>query len=302
MGILNLKDLFQMSAEQQVSAFKQLYTEVLKNGGNVAKLPPAIAKKNIKCFVKESGRYFLVTDAWFYIPCYFTPKAVTDFKAKNSNVNISDLQRNVILITDWTLEMAKVKSEAVFTSYGGIEIKLIVKAFQPVVKEKVELKRYPVNLYRDDEIKNMIQSYTHSCMSTAVKGGVKSESLPEIGKKGGPGAGVVSFATGGSFTAWSFKEGKTPTVAISAILKQEKGSSPKKDDPTGRAKVVGGSKQMAKPAKKESGVRSIGSKLVKYSPPSKKNLAKKSAAKLINAPAVLPSPGDGRSGQGTTNL
>merc|ERR1712086_996816 len=149
MGILNLKDLFQMSAEQQVSAFKQLYTEVLKNGGNVAKLPPAIAKKNIKCFVKESGRYFLVTDAWFYIPCYFTPKAVTDFKAKNSNVNISDLQQNVILITDWTLEMAKVKSEAVFTSYGGIEIKLIVKAFQPVVKEKVELKRYPVNLARD---------------------------------------------------------------------------------------------------------------------------------------------------------
>ena len=36
-----------MSAEQQVSAFKQLYTEVLKNGGNVAKLPPAIAKKNM---------------------------------------------------------------------------------------------------------------------------------------------------------------------------------------------------------------------------------------------------------------
>lgn len=207
-----------MSGEQ-VSAFKQLYTEVLKNGGDVSKLPSKIANKNIKCFVKESGRFFLVTDAWFYIPCYFTQKAVSDFKSKNSNVNISDLEKNVVLITDWTLEMAKVKSEDVFTSYGGIEIKLIVKSFQPVLKEKVELKRYPVNLYRDDEIKSLIQAYTYGCLSAAVKSGIKGESLPDIGKKGDAKAGVVSFASGSTFTAWTFKEGKTPTVAMATILK-----------------------------------------------------------------------------------
>ena len=108
-------------SDQQVSAFKQLYTEVLKNGGNISKLPPKIATKNIKCFVKESGRFFLVTDAWFYIPCYFTQKAVSDFKSKNSNINISDLEKNVILITDWTLEIAKVKSEDVFEYPGAVD-------------------------------------------------------------------------------------------------------------------------------------------------------------------------------------
>lgn len=288
-------------SDQQVSAFKQLYTEVLKNGGDVSKLPSKIASKSIKCFVKESGRYFLVTDAWFYLPCYFTQKAVSDFKSKNSNVNISDLEKNVILITDWTLEMAKVKSEDVFTSYGGIEIKLIVKSFQPVLKEKVELKRYPVNLYRDDEIKSLVQAYTHQCLSGAVKSGVKGESLPDIGKKGGAGAGVVTFASGASFSGWTFKEGKTPTVSMASILKQEKGSSPKKMDPTSKAKVLGGAKGAPKSAKKDN-MKSLGSKLAKFSPPSKKNAAKKSTAKIFSgATPVLPSPGDGRSGAGTTN-
>jgi hypothetical protein len=286
----------------QVSAFKQLYSEVLKNGGDVNKLPSKMTSKSIKCFVKESGRFFLVTDAWFYLPCYFTQKAVSDFKSKNSNVNISDLEKNVILITDWSLEMAKVKSEDVFTSYGGIEIKLIVKSFQPVFKEKVELKRYPVNLYRDDEIKNLINAYTYSCLSSAVKSGVKGESLPGIGSKGGSGAGVVSFANGASFSSWTFKEGKTPTVSMASILKQEKGSSPKKQDPTSRAKVIGGAKSGGKSAKKESGAKSLGSKLAKFSPTNKKNLAKKSTAKIFSgATPVLPSPGDGRSGAGTTN-
>jgi hypothetical protein len=284
----------------QVSAFKQLYSEVLKNGGDVSKLPSKIASKSIKCFVKESGRFFLVTDAWFYLPCYFTQKAVSDFKAKNSNLLISDLEKNVILITDWSLEMAKVKSEDVFTSYGGIEIKLIVKSFQPVLKEKVELKRYPVNLYRDEEIKMLIQAYTHQCMSNAVKSGVKGESLPDIGKKGGAGAGVVSFSSGATFSNWTFKEGKTPTVAMASILKQEKGASPKKADPTGKAKVIGGAKSGGKSGKTAS--KSLGSKLAKFSPTNKKNAAKKSTAKIFSgATPVLPSPGDGRSGAGTTN-
>jgi len=223
------------------------------------------------------------------LPCYFTQKAVSDFKAKNSNVLISDLEKNVILITDWTLEMAKVKSEDVFTSYGGIEIKLIVKSFQPVLKEKVELKRYPVNLYRDDEIKSLIQSYTHDCMSAAVGKGIKGESLPGIGVKGGAGAGVVSFASGPTFSSFTFKEGKTPTVTMASILKQEKGASPKKADPTSKAKVIGGAKAGGKSASK-SGVKGLGSKIAKYSPPSKKNMAKKSAARLISgATPVLPS-------------
>lgn len=122
-----------------------------------------IPKKQIKCFVKESFPYFLVTDNFFFVACYFTKKAVDDFKAKYSNINITDLKSKVIVITDWTLEINRVNSADIFTSYSGIEVKLIVKQFKPSLqdKDRVTLTRYPVNLYRDDEMKTLIQNYTH---------------------------------------------------------------------------------------------------------------------------------------------
>ena len=115
-----------------VSAFKKLYSAMINNGGNLSKaqseFKDASGKvKKIKCFVKESFPYFLATDNHFYVPCYFTKKAVDDFKSKHSGINITDLKSKVIEIGEWSLEMAKVDSSSVFTSYGGIEIKLIVK-------------------------------------------------------------------------------------------------------------------------------------------------------------------------------
>ena len=102
---------------------------MLQSGGEMSKNSSKLFKKNIMCFVKESSKYFLVTDAYFYIPCYFTPKAYQNFKANNANLNLTDLQNNIIFITDWSLEMSNVNSANVSTSYGGIEIKMIVKAF-----------------------------------------------------------------------------------------------------------------------------------------------------------------------------
>ena len=95
-----------------MSAFKILYQSVLKQG----KVPEKL-KKPIKCYVKESSPYFLVTDDFFYVPCYFTKKAVDSFKSKHSGVNITDLKSKVVEIGDWSLEMASVDSSSVFTSF-----------------------------------------------------------------------------------------------------------------------------------------------------------------------------------------
>lgn len=117
--------------------------------------------KKIKCFVKESFPYFLVADNHFYVACYFTKKAFDEFKQRNPGNNVVDLKSKVVEIADWTLEMAKVDSSTCFTSYAGIEIKLIVHNFKVVqgTKEKVLLSRYPVNIYRDDEMKTLFQLY-----------------------------------------------------------------------------------------------------------------------------------------------
>ena len=105
----------------EVSAFKQLYSDMFRNGGR-----GSIPKKTIKCYVKESFPHFLVTDGYFYVACYFTKRAVDEFHSKFSNLNITDLRSRVIVINDWTLEMNKVNSANVFTSYGGLEVRLIV--------------------------------------------------------------------------------------------------------------------------------------------------------------------------------
>jgi hypothetical protein len=131
---------------------------MIKNNGDFSKLSENIPKKQIKCYVKEAFPHFLVTDNFFYVACYFTKNCVEDFKTKYPSINITDLKSKVIVITDWTLEVNRVNSAEVFTSYGGIEVKLIVKAFKTSLqdKDKVTLTRYPVNLYRDDEMKTLI--------------------------------------------------------------------------------------------------------------------------------------------------
>jgi len=300
------------------SAFKQLYSEMFKNGGDFNKLSnsmPKVTKQQIKCYVKESFPHFLVTDNYFYVACYFTKKAVEEFKSKYSNMNITDLKSKVILITEWSLEMNKVNSAEVFTSYGGLEVRLIVKAFKPSQEksEQVRLTRHPVNLFRDDEMKTLIQNYTHDCLSSAVKSGIKSESCPDISKfsaKSAVGQGVVSFASGNNFNAWGFKEGKTPTVDMVSIFKQEKGADALKKvqagpASSGKAKVVSGlaGRRGGKAAKGRSGeIKKMVEKISKYTPGGNKSVTKKSTTRILSGKTpALPSPGGDKNLAGTTD-
>merc|ERR1712048_1332682 len=163
------------------SSFKYLYSLVSKNGGDVSKVPEKLRKQPIKCYVKESHPHFLVTDDYFYIPCYFTKKAVDNFKS-GSKANITDLRSKVVLITDWPLELAKVRSEDVFTSYAGVELKLIVSGFKTTNDSSISLNRHPLNIYRDNEMKNLINAYVHGAMLETVAGSCKTDSLPEVSK------------------------------------------------------------------------------------------------------------------------
>lgn len=182
------------------SAFKKLYSAMVQNGGDVSKVQGQFKDKSgqvkkIKCYVKESFPYFLVTDDHFYVQAYFTKKAVDDFKSKHSGINMTDLKSKVIEIGDWSLEMVKCNSADCFTSYGGIEIKLIAKSFKVVTGTKAP-SRYPLNLYRDDEMKTLMNACTHKCQVKAIDKGLKGDSLPDVTKKGDS---IVSFAAGGKF-------------------------------------------------------------------------------------------------------
>merc|ERR1712139_569052 len=76
----------------------------------------------------------------------------------------------------------------------------------------------PVNLYRDDEMKTLFQSYHHRVLSAKVAG---KDSLPDVSKKGDS---VVNFASGNKFQ-YGFKSVTTANVTMQTIGKMEKGAN-----------------------------------------------------------------------------
>nr|1JB7_B Chain B, telomere-binding protein beta subunit [Sterkiella nova]1OTC_B Chain B, PROTEIN (TELOMERE-BINDING PROTEIN BETA SUBUNIT) [Sterkiella nova] len=248
------------SAPQQQSAFKQLYTELFNNEGDFSKVSSNL-KKPLKCYVKESYPHFLVTDGYFFVAPYFTKEAVNEFHAKFPNVNIVDLTDKVIVINNWSLELRRVNSAEVFTSYANLEARLIVHSFKPNLQERLNPTRYPVNLFRDDEFKTTIQHFRHTALQAAINKTVKGDNLVDIskvadaaGKKGKVDAGIVkaSASKGDEFSDFSFKEGNTATLKIADIFVQEKGKDAlnKAADHTDGAKVKGGAKGKGKAAAK----------------------------------------------------
>ena len=208
------------------SAFKTLYTKMIQSGGDYAALPADLLRKDLQVFVKETRPYFLVSDSFFYVPAYFTQAAMSDYQSKFPQVNVLDLEGKVIVITKWSLELRRVNSAEVFTSYAGVECRLVVHSFKPQLKESLHPTRYPTNLYRDDEFKTTVQAFRHAqvCAAAASK---KVDMAPISGGKGQVSQGIMANSCG----EWQIKEGNTKVVTL--------GGGKKAAPATGGAKVKG---------------------------------------------------------------
>lgn len=321
-----------MSKPAQQSAFKQLFTEVLNQGGDFSKVSKDL-KKPLKTYVKESYPFFLVTDGFFFIQAYFTKEAVAEFKSKFGNVNITDLHDKVVVLNNWSLEIRRVNSADIFTSYGNLEIRLIVNSFKANLNEKLNPTRYPINLFRDDEIKTQIQQFRHAAIQAALSKNIKGDSLPDIAKvstasKAKVEGGIVkaSASKGEDFSDFSFKEGNTAVLSLKDIFVQEKGKdAAAKVAETGAApkvKTVKGAKKAAsksagkaqKGAKKSTEgaeVKKTVDKVLKYTPSkgtsAKKETPQKASAKKSTTGGkkqtpAMPSPGGKKSTKTTDQM
>jgi hypothetical protein len=123
-----------------------------------------------------------VTDGYFFVQAYFTKEAIADYKAKFGDVNITDLRDRIVVLNSWSLEIKRVNTAQVFTSYGNFEIRLVVTSFKPILDERLKPTRNPINLFRDDEIKTQIQYLRHSTLQAFLSKNVKGDSLPDIVK------------------------------------------------------------------------------------------------------------------------
>jgi len=269
------------------SAFKTLFTDMVQNGGDYSKLSKDITKQMLKVFVKETSPYFLVSDSYFFVPAYFTRAALDEFEKKFSNVKVGDLSEKVILISNWSLELKKVDSNAVFTSYAGLEVRLIVHSFKPQLGESLHPTRWPSNLYRDDEFKTCIQAFRHKSVQDACSK-VAAADTPLASKS-------VSDNIVAGKDDWNFREGHTAVVTL---------GGGKKAAPSGAAaKVKGGvQKRVQKAAakasdkKKPTAARTV-EKVMKFTP-KKAGMAGKSST---HGKKPAASPAGKKSTVGTTD-
>lgn len=218
-----------------MSAFKKVFTDLINADGDFNKLSKDVTKQMLKVFVKEVSPYFLVSDSYFYVPAYFTPEALAEFAKKFPNIKLDGLENKVMLISNWSLELKRTDSQAVFTSYGGVEVRLVVHSFKPQLNEALHPTRWPTNLYRDDEFKTTIQHFRHRSVQQSLANH-KFNDQPLAGK----GEPIIHGKDD-----WHFKEGSTrvaslagaarkPAAAPSAAAKAKGGASAKK---SGKAAV-----------------------------------------------------------------
>jgi hypothetical protein len=278
------------------SAFKTLFTDLINHNGDSSKLSKDLSKQMLKVFVKETSPYFLISDSYFYVPAYFTQAALDDFQKKFPTTSFSDLNQKVILITNWSLELKKVDSNSVFTSYGGIEVRLVVNGFKPQLGEAIHPVRWPTNLYRDDEFKTTIQHFRHRSIQANL------EKLPAtdvpLFSKGGVDQGIIAGKDD-----WNFKEGTTKVVTLGGAKKTAAAAS------SSAAKVKGGAKRAgkaaAKTAKKVVKAAAVATKVAKFTPSkaaAKPAVAKGKKSATGGAKKALPTPvGAKKSAPATTD-
>jgi len=215
------------------SAFKTLFTDMIKSGGDAKSLNQADLKRQLKLYVKEASPHFLVSDSQFFVPAYFTPEAAVNFNSKFASVSVDSLAGKVILVNKWDLELRRVDSNQVWTSYAGLEVRLIVKEFKPMMNDQGAVPRHPTNLYRDDEFKTTIQQYRFAEAAKAGAG-MNMPAAPINGNKGSVAQNVFSAASDN----WNFKSGHSKTVSLRKAVSPKKASTPSAAKATGGAKTA----------------------------------------------------------------
>jgi len=113
------------------------------------------------------------------------------------------------LITQWSLELKKVDSNAVFTSYAGLEVRLIVHGFKPQMGEALHPTRWPTNLYRDGEFKTTVQYFRYLSIKESVKLLAVTD-LPLFVKGNDISQSIIYIKD----DDWKFKEGTTKVVSL----------------------------------------------------------------------------------------
>ena len=127
----------------------------------------------------------------------------------------------MVQINKWSIEL--VGSTDCFTSYAGVEMRMIIQQMDIKKDFRVELKKYPTNLYRDDKMKTMINNFKNDQQKQALKNLKLAKVNPIEGIVGGKSLSYDAVINLENFSYSYAKKTPTKIYPVVEIIKLEKG-------------------------------------------------------------------------------
>jgi hypothetical protein len=135
--------------------FKKAALSLLEHNGNWKKVPASL-KTAFSCQVFIDNPQWIVNDETHFIGAYPTKQAFDAYRKTWKEVRLSESAHSKFLISDWSLELVKVESEEVYTSYVDREVRLVINSIKPDPDSSLTPNSFVENLHRDNDIKLQI--------------------------------------------------------------------------------------------------------------------------------------------------
>jgi hypothetical protein len=163
------------------SAFKMMLMNFLQGGADPLKLDKKLTK-TLRVGVKDVFPQFVLTDGQFNLSGYITKEAYDDYNSNSKNtVKIENLRDYMLNLERWTIDLVTRKTDEneSFTSYAGLEMRLIITKMSQYSNDPVELpNKYTTNLYRDPVVAVCINSFIEQQMKVQLDKAVKKQTKP----------------------------------------------------------------------------------------------------------------------------
>lgn len=131
--------------------FKKIAISLLENDNEWDKVPASLKGPfSAQAFIDNPQ--FILNDETHFVGAYLT-KSAFDAYRKAYKVKLSESRHEYFIVENWYLELVKVDSEEVFTSYADREVRLVIEKLKHDPKSNLTANTFVENLHRDNDLK-----------------------------------------------------------------------------------------------------------------------------------------------------
>jgi len=131
--------------------FKRVAISLLEHDNDWDKVPNSL-KGPISVQAYVDNPQFVVNDETHFIGAYLTKKCFDSYR-REFKVKLTESRHEYFIAENWKLELVKVDSEEVFTSYADREVRLVIEKLKHDPSSNLTANTFVENLHRDNDLK-----------------------------------------------------------------------------------------------------------------------------------------------------